>query len=86
MTDKDTDNNLESIMSYMTCHYHGVTDLEDGEGDALAGLQPPVLAALTQTRHLGRDLGQRRALVSGEKLLEASPGDDNNWLLVITRV
>ena len=31
-------------------------NLEDGEGDALAGLQPPVLASLTQTRDLGRDL------------------------------
>ena len=74
MTDEDTDNNLESIMSYMSCHYHGVTDLEDGEGDALASLQPPVLAALAQPRDLGRDLGQRRALISGEQLLEASPG------------
>ena len=31
-------------------------NLEDGEGDALAGLQPPVLTSLTQTRDLGRDL------------------------------
>ena len=63
----------------MTCHHHGVTDLEDGEGDALAGLQPPVLAALAQARDLGRDLGQRRALVSGEQLLKTGPDNDNEW-------
>ena len=72
-------------MSYMTCHYHGVTDLEDGEGDALAGLQPPVLAALAQPRDLGRDLGQCRALVSREQLLEASPGNINEWSLMVIR-
>ena len=70
----------------MTCHHHDVTDLEDGEGDTLAGLQPPVLAALAQARDLGRDLRQRRALISGEQLLEAGPGDDNEWSLMIIRV
>ena len=51
-------------------------NLEDGEGDALAGLQPPVLASLTQTRDLGRDLCYSWALVSGEQLLETGPEND----------
>ena len=65
----------------MTCH-HGVTHLEDGEGDALPGLQPPVLVPLAQAGDLGGDLGQGRALVSGEQLLEPSPennDDDDGW-------
>ena len=81
MTDEDTDNNLERIRIITCHHHHGVTDLEDGEGDALAGLQPPILAALAQARDLGRDLGQRRALVGGEELLEAGPGNDNEGSL-----
>ena len=79
MPDEDTDNNLDQKITRH--HYHGVTDLEDGEGDALAGLKPPVLAALAQARDLGRDLRQCRALIGGEKLLEAGPGNDNEGSL-----
>ena len=57
----------------MDCSTLKLSDLEDGKGDALAGLKPPVLATLAQSGDLGRELGQRRALVGGEQLLQPGP-------------